>query len=182
MADKDNIGSLTDDEVQEEAVVKTGNKISFLPVLLKWIAVIFAAMIFIVTVVVITVSIMNRQGKGMTGYPTSPEYRDSRELLQWYQAVGQVKALTADAIPATIVVEAALGYPENDKATPQELTARLVELKDFMRSYFRNKTVAELQNEENIKIEVRNQINDNILSNSKIRDVKFLQYDIIVQE
>jgi len=57
----------------------------------------------------------------------------------------------------------------------------LVELKDFLRSYFQNKTVAELRQEEKIKIEIRNEINDNILSKSKIKAVAFTQYDIIEQ-
>lgn len=149
--------------------------------LLKYIAIVLVALIFIVTVVVITVNFMGKKGQSHSQYPIAEEYRDSRELLQWYSAVGQVKALTSDSIPGTIVVSIELGYPMNDKATPQELTARLVELKDFLRSYFQNKTVAELRQEEKIKIEIRNEINDNILSKTKIKGVAFTQYDIIEQ-
>ncbi len=149
--------------------------------LLKYIALILAALIFIVTVVVVTVNFLAKKGKSHSEYPIAEQYHDSRELLQWYSAVGQIKAFTGDTTPATIIVSVELGYTANDKATPQELTGRLVELKDFLRSYFQNKTIAELRQEEKIKIEIRNEINDNILSKTKIKSVAFTQYDIIEQ-
>ena len=106
-------------------------------------------------------------------------YRDSREIFQYYSEIGVIKTFTNDAVPATVIVNVELGYLQNDNTTLQELTARLVELKDFLRFYFQNKTVAELKQEEKIKIEIRNEINDNILSKSKIKGVAFTQYDII---
>ncbi|OQB04620.1 MAG: flagellar basal body-associated protein FliL [Spirochaetes bacterium ADurb.Bin215] len=39
----------------------------------------------------------------------------------------------------------------------------------------------ELKNEDKIKIEIRNQINDNILSKSRIKDVRFTKYEIVEQ-
>ena len=109
------------------------------------------------------------------------EYRDSKDVLQYYSEVGAIKIFTKDVVPGTIVVNVELGYSQNDKTTSQELTARLVELKNFLRTYFQSKTIAELKQEEKIKIEIRNQINDNILSKSKIKAVAFTQYDIIEQ-
>ena len=109
----------------------------------------------------------------------SEEYLYSKEALQYYSAIGALKTLTRDAVPGTVVVDIELGYPVNDKTTQQELSDRLVELRDFLRSYLQNKTVAELRQEEKIKIEIRNEINDNILAKSKIRSVIFTQYDII---
>ena len=53
-----------------------------------------------------------------------------------------------------------------------------------MRRYFRGKTASELKNsnnEDKLKMEIRNGINDKILSNSKIRDISFDQFDIIEQ-
>lgn len=152
-----------------------------LPQLFKWIGIVLGALIFIITVVVITVNIMGGSGKNQTAIPTSEEYTGLREVLQWWQAVGVIKTKTSDTIPATIVVDIAFGYPLEDKATPAELSSRLVELKDYLRSFFNQKTAAELKNEEKIKIEIRNAINDNILSKSKIRDVRFTQYEIVEQ-
>lgn len=183
MADEN--ANLTDDQGMDEGLgvdspikAKKGGLVS---TLLKYIALALAALIFIVTIVVITVNLMSKRGKSQSQYPIAEEYRDSREILQYYSAIGQVKALTRDVIPGTVIVNIELGYPANDKTTPQELTARLVELKDFLRAYFQKKTVAELRQEEKIKIEIRNEINDNILSKSKIKGVAFTQYDIIEQ-
>ena len=77
-----------------------------------------------------------------------------------------------------------LGYKKDDKATSTEITQRSVELKDFLRKYFRGKTAAELKNsnnEEKLKMEIRNGINDKVLSSSKIRDISFDQLDVIEQ-
>ena len=111
--------------------------------------------------------------------PSLEGYHDSHEIFQYYSEIGVIKTFTNDAVPATVIVNIELGYPQNDKTTPQELTTRLVELKDFLPFYFKNKTIAELKQEERIKIEIRNEINDNILSKSKIKSVVFTQYDII---
>ena len=183
MADEN--ANLTDDHGMDDSIgvdnpVKA-KKAGFIPSLLKYIALALAALIFIVTVVVITVNLLSKNGKSHSEYPIAEEYRDSREILQYYSAIDAVKASTRDTVPGTVIVKVELGYPANDKATPQELTARLVELKDFLRSYFQNKTIAELRQEEKIKIEIRNEINDNILSKTKIKGVAFTQYDIIEQ-
>ena len=79
------------------------------------------------------------------------------------------------------MVDVAIGYGFDDKIAPAELSSRIVELKDFLRSFFQKKTAAELRNEEKIKIEIRNYINDNILSKSKIKDVRFTKYEIVEQ-
>ncbi|MDE7382411.1 MAG: flagellar basal body protein FliL, partial [Treponemataceae bacterium] len=65
-----------------------------------------------------------------------------------------------------------------------EITQRNIELKDFLRRYFTEKTAAQLrpQNENNLKIELKNAINDEILSSSKIKDISFLQLDVVEQQ
>ncbi len=75
-----------------------------------------------------------------------------------------------------------LGYKSDETATEAEIKSRSVEIKDYLRRYFRGKTKAELtnpNNEEKLKTEIRNSINDLILSSSKIRDVSFEQLDVI---
>ncbi len=179
MDDQDEINLEGSDAASGDTSGKKGS--GMLPQLLKWIGIVLGALIFIITVVVITVNIMGGSGKNQTSIPTSEEYTGLREVLQWWQAVGVLKTKTADAIPANVVVEMAFGYPDQDKATPAELSSRMVELKDFLRSFFNKKTAAELKNEDKIKIEIRNSINDNILSKTKIRDVRFTQYEIVEQ-
>ncbi len=156
---------------------------ALLPTLLKWIAIAVGAVIFIVTVVVITFNIMNRNASPQAAMPVSPEYAGKQEVLSWYTSIGQIKTMTSDQIPASVVVEVVLGYKLDDKTAPAEISEQLYVIKDFLRRYFSSKTAEDLkpQNEERIKLEIRNAINDDILSKSKIRDVRFLTYDVIEQ-
>ena len=73
---------------------------------------------------------------------------------------------------------------KDDKATFKEITQRNIELKDFLRRYFTKKTAAQLrpQNENNLKSELKNAINNKILSSSKIEDISFLQLDVVEQQ
>lgn len=167
--------------IEIETSGKSGRGSGIMPTILKWAAILIGALIVIVTVVVITVNMMGTKGTNHSPYPVSEEFREAREILQYYQAIGSITVHTADTIPAILVVDVAFGYTNNDKSTPQELTARKVEIIDFLRSYFKSKTVSELRREEKIKIEIRNEMNDNVLTKNKIKDVRFTKYDIVEQ-
>ncbi|MBQ7611696.1 MAG: flagellar basal body-associated FliL family protein [Spirochaetaceae bacterium] len=183
MADKDIIGSMTDDEMSEDAVIKTEKKSSIIPHILKWVAIGLAAIILIVAVSIITVNIVTQKGKGFTEYPSSPEYRDTTEILTYYTNLDLVRTNVSGQPPASISVKIHLGYSQDDKTTPSEISGRSVELQDFLRSYFKSRTYSELEsNEEAIKIEIRNLINDNILTKGKIKRVMITQYDLYLQE
>ena len=127
--------------------------------------------------------IVNKNSSGNVAIPISDEYAVQREVLDWYTSLGAIRTKSSDEIPASVVVDIALGYKKDDKATSTEITQRNIELKDFLRRYFTEKTIAELkpQNEQKLKIELRNAINDEILSTSKIKDISFLQLDVIEQ-
>ena len=162
---------------------KKGGMGGALPGLLKWIAIALGAIILIVVIVVVTVNILNKNTTGTPSIPISDEYVTQREILDWYTSLGAIRTKTSDDISASVVVDIALGYKKDDKATSTEITQRNIELKDFLRRYFTEKTIAELkpQNEQKLKIELRNAINDEILSTSKIRDISFLQLDVLEQ-
>lgn len=101
-------------------------------------------------------------------------------IYSWYKSLGVIQTTTYEG--ATVRANVYLGYKKDDKATSTEITARSVELKDFLRRYFRGKTKAELSNpnnEETIKMEIRNGINDRVLSSSKVREIQFEQLDVI---
>ena len=171
-----------DDGGDGGAAPAKGGKGLLIPGLLKWVAIGLAAIILIVTVVVITMKIVGGNNTGTTAaIPMTEEYTASKEILDWYTSLGLIQTRTMEANPASVRVDVVLGYKKEDKATSTEITQRTVELKDFLRRYFTQKTFAELQpqNEENLKIEIRNAINDTILSSSKIKDVRFMQMDVI---
>ena len=183
MADEDT--SLDDNDLDSSVGGKKKGKGmgGLLPTLLKWIAIVIGAIILIVTVVIITMKVMGTNNTATVAVPVSPEYTTKRELLSWYNSLGQVKTKTCDEIPATVVVVVVLGYKVDDKTTATEITQRQIEIKDFLRRYFTGKTTDELKpnNEVKLQMEIRNTINDDILSTSRIKDVKFLQLDVIEQ-
>ena len=162
---------------------KKGGLGGIFPSLLKWIIIGLAAVIVIVVVVVITVKITGKNSTTVTAIPASEEYvSGQREIYDWYTSLGIIQTTTADDPPATVRVDVALAYKKDDKAASSEITARLVELKAFLRRYFSSKTAAELRNPNNedaLENEIKNGINDKILSSSRIRDVVFQQKDVI---
>lgn len=181
MADDDDLD--LGDDGGAPAPKKKGGGGGFLPTLLKFVALGLGAIILIVTVVIVTMKIMGGNSTQQAVVPVTEEYSTNRELLDWYTSLGSLRTKTSDSTPASVMVEVVLGYKKEDKATSTEITQRSIELKDFLRRYFTQKTAEELapQNEENLKIEIRNAINDQILSSSKIKDVRFMQLDVITQ-
>lgn len=172
-----------DNENAGESERKSKGIGGLLPTLLKWVAIILGAIILIVTVVVITMKIVGGNTSQQAVIPVSQEYGTKREVLDWYTSLGQISTKTSDAIPASVIVEVVLGYKQADKAASTEITQRQIEIKDYLRRYFTELTVEDLRprNEEKRRIEIRNAINDDILSSSKIRDVRFLNLQIIEQ-
>lgn len=183
MADEDSL-ELDGEEGGFSGSPKKSNLFSgMLFTILKWVAISIGAILLVVTVAVITTKVMTQNKPTTAAYPSAEEYKGKRETLSWYTSLGQIRTKSSDVLPASIVVEVALGYKLDDKATASEITSRQIEIKDFLRRYFTGKTSVELRpyNEDKLRIEIRNTINDDILSTTKIRDVLFLTFDIIEQ-
>ena len=182
MADED-AGDLGDDVGGGAGGGKKGGLKGVLPGLLKWILIGVAAVILIVTIVVITTIILNKAGSKQTAIPVSEEYTTQREEYDWYTSIDQIRTLTSDPVPASVSVTIALGYKKDDKAASTEITSRRIEIIDFLRRFFSEQTIETLkpQNEESIRQQIRDQINEDILSNSRIRDVRFTAKDVVQQ-
>ena len=174
------------DDGATSAPAKKGRLGGVFPSLLKWIIIGLAAVIVIVVVVFFTVKIVSNNSSKQAYNPgiTAEEYQGQREVFDWYKSIGVIQTTTSDENPATVRVNVFLGYKKDDKVCSTEITQRTVELKDYLRRYFRGKSASELKNsnnEDKLKMEIRNGINDLILSNSKIRDISFDQLDVIEQ-
>ena len=119
----------------------------------------------------------------VTDIPTSEEYvSGQREIYDWYTSLGIIQTTTCDDPPATVRIEIGLAYKKGDTATETEITQRTVELEAFLRRYFNGKTAAELRNTNNedaLENEIKNGINDKILLSSRVRDIVFMQKDVI---
>ena len=151
---------------------KAGKVLSIVSLVLA----IVGAVIFIGVSVYPIVSAITTRNSAIeqTVLPTDDYSTSQRETYDWYKSLGMIQTFTCDEPGATVRVNVFLGYKKDDKATSTEITGRSVEIKEFLRRYFRGKTAAELKNannEEKFLQEIRNGINDKVLSGSKIRAV-----------
>ena len=160
---------------------KSSGLAALLPNLLKFVAIGLGALIFIVTVSVITFNILNKRGTAQTAIPSNSPYIGARPQLSMFSAIGMVRTSTKDPVPYAVIVDMVLGYDLNDNAASTEMTARLYELRDFVRSFFRSKMASELQpeNEARLKQEIVERLNTRVLSTSKVRDIFFIQLDVM---
>ncbi|MFQ3621647.1 MAG: flagellar basal body-associated FliL family protein [Spirochaetales bacterium] len=164
--------------------VQAAKKVGFLPAIviqiLKWVALALGAIIFIVTVVIITIQIMGVGKQSVTQLPTSKEYEGKEPIYDWYTNIGEIRARTADDAPHTIIVDVRVGYRQGDKAMQAELIARTPQLRDIIRRFFTSKRAEELKpvNEEKLKIELRDQLNA-IMTSNKIQRVIFDTFTVI---
>lgn len=119
----------------------------------------------------------------VTPIPSSDEYvSGKREIYDWYTSLGLIEAKTSDSDPATVLVDVALAYKKDDTTTADEIRQRNVELKAFLRRFFSGKKASDLRDikkEDELENEIKNGINDKILSSGRIRDVVFQQKDVI---
>jgi flagellar FliL protein len=155
-----------------------------LPKLLRFIAIGLGALIFIVTVAVITFNIMNKGGKSQTVVPQTDSYVAVKKQYSMFTLIGNVSTRTRDPTPWNVSVDMIIGYDLNDNATTTELTSRLYELRDFVRRYFSSKTAAELQpeNESRIKNEIRELLNTTVLDRARVRTILFDKLDLYEME
>jgi flagellar FliL protein len=152
-----------------------------LPKLLKIVAIGLGALIFIVTVAVITYNILNKGGKPSTAIPENSPFMGTRPQYSMFSAIGVVRTRTRDETPYAVVVDMVIGYDQNDNAAATELTGRIVELQDFVRSFFRTKSFTDLQpeNEERLKRDIIEYLNNRLLNTAKARTIFFKQLDVM---
>lgn len=183
MADEDSGIDLGEDSETAAAPAKKGGLGGILPTILKYVALALGAIVLIVTVVIITMNVMGGNKTRQTQVPISEEYKEYAEELDWYQSLGEIQTRTSDASHASVLVNIFLGYRKEDKVASAEITAQKIPIRDFLRNYFADKSVEELspKNEERLKIEIRNEINDRILNKSKIRKISFDKLQVVVQ-
>jgi len=156
---------------------------NLLPTILKFVAIGIGALIFIVTVSVITYSIMNKGGKSQTviSDPTSP-YIGKRPEYAMYTLLGSITTRTRDyPTSSTVTVELIIGYDLNDQLAATELNSRQYEMRDFIRRYFTSKSAADLtpDKEEEIKREIREQLNTRFLDTARARIILFNRLDVM---
>ncbi|MDR1837156.1 MAG: flagellar basal body protein FliL [Treponema sp.] len=161
---------------------KGGGLGNLLPTILKFVAIGVGALIFIVTVSVITYNIMNRGGKNQTviSDPLSP-YIGKRPEYNFYDQIGSITTRTRDYAPSSsVTVEMIIGYDMNDQEASSELASRRYELRDFVRRYFTGKYANELapEREEELKKDILEQLNTRFLDTARARIILFNRLDV----
>jgi flagellar FliL protein len=138
------------------------------------------AVIFIVTVVVITLSIVNKQGKPAETVQKSEEYQAATPKYQYVGTIGDIRTRTSDKEPYSVGVKIQLGLEEKDQETPVEINARMPQIRDYLRRFFTAKMADELtpENEDIIKDRIREELNG-MLSKPAIKEVLFDQLTVI---
>jgi len=161
---------------------KKGGVGALLPTLLKFVAIGIGALLFIVTVSVITYNIMNQGGKTQTNVtdPTSP-YIGRKPIFAWYTDIGTVTTRTKDEMSHSVSVVMNIGYDQADQTAFSELSGRKFELQDFVRRYFAGKYAEELtpENEERLKQEIKETLNKRYLETARVRDITFTKFDVM---
>ena len=157
-----------------------GGGSGFLPTLLKFVAIGLGALIFIVTVAVITYKILSGGGESQTVLDPTSEYIGTRPQYAAFTLIGQINTRTRDQ-NHTVMVDMLLEYDLNNNAAQTELTGRVNQLRDFTRNYFASKYYNELEpeNEARIKQEIREILNTRYLDTAKVRGILFNRLDLM---
>jgi flagellar FliL protein len=150
--------------------------------ILKFAAIGLAAAILIVTITIITVRVVNKNGSTQTSTadPTSP-YEGKIPEYAYYTLLGTINVKTKDVKDYTASINVILGYDLNDNAAGIELTNRQHQLRDFFRRYFSERTAAELkpENETRMKNDIKEILNTRYLGKARIRAVFFEKLDVM---
>ena len=164
-----------------DAPKKTSGLAALLPNLLKFVAIGIGALIFIITVSVITYTILNKSGQSQTVIPANSPFVGARPQYSVFTSIGTIRTSTKDPIPYAVVVDMVVGYDLNDNAASTEFTGRLYELRDFVRMYFRSKMADELkpENEARLKQEIVELLNTKVLNSARARIILFNQLDVM---
>ena len=169
----------------EEEIGK--KKIGFLPAIvikiLKWTAIVLIGIIFIVTIVILTLKVMNPVSSAPDFYYDTEELRNTLPNLQWYDiGASEIRGRTADLDRNfTVLVRVAVGFNPRSKALHQELIEKTPKLRDEIRVFLGEKYARDLvpRNEARLKEELKRRLNILLSGNDRIQDLIFPDFNLI---
>jgi flagellar FliL protein len=184
MSDSDELDLDGGDSAGAGSPKKASGLAALLPNLLKFVAIGLGALIFIVTVSVITYNILNKGGQSQSTIPSASPFIGARPQYQMFTSIGLIRTSTKDALPYSVVVDMVIGYDLNDNSAQAELTGRLYELRDFVRVFFKGKMADDLrpESEPRLKQEIIEQLNTKILNSARARIILFNQLDVMAMQ
>ena len=164
MSDED---GFLDDSVTGEEEQQTGAKTGFLPAIvitiLKWAAIAVGAIIFVVTIVIITNRLTGRGSEpvGIANY--SPEYEQEQLELEYFNTdLDNIRGTTSDDPPVSFLASVTIGYPAGKTIVQTELVSNKEVIHNLVLKYFGSKKATELvtQNFEVLEGDLKTNINN----------------------
>lgn len=164
----------------EEGGQRRGGLLSGLAIqILKWVAIVLGAIIFVVTTVVVTLNFLQADEPSGAEFPASDEYEEDLPSYDYFDGIGEIRGSTSDGV-STFIVEIELGYEEEDARTQQELSQRTPRIRDLVRNRLAVQTTEDLrpQNEPDLKADLEERIN-RLLSQGRVREVIFNEFQVV---
>ena len=164
----------------EEGGKRRGGLLSGLAIqILKWVAIVLGAIIFVVTTVVVTLNFLQADEPTGAQFPVSEEYQEDVPVYDYFGGIGEIRGNTSDGV-STFIVEVQLGYEQEDARTQQELSQRTPRLRDLVRNRLARQTTEDLkpQNEPELKADLLERINA-LLSQGRVREVVFDEFQVV---
>jgi len=170
------------EEAGEAAPVKAKGAGPGLLRILMIVGVALGAVILIVTVVVVTVNMMNANAKPVGSVAQSEDYQATTPIYQYIGTIAEIRTRTSDKEAHTAIVKVNLGLEKTDKEGPVEINDRSPQIRDKLRTFFAKKVAAELgpANEDGLKVELKELING-ILTKRMVKEVLFEKLDVVAQ-
>jgi flagellar FliL protein len=175
------------EEGEDSAVggeAQPSKKVGFLPgiviQILKWAALGLGAIVFIVTVVYITMTFMGAGNQSINQQQVSADYVGKAPVYDWFPNITGIRARTADNPPGMVMVDISIGYEQGNKIVQTELVNRTPQIKDIVRQFFATRRAVDLApgKENDLKVELAEKINS-IMSDGKVRQLIFDNLTII---
>ncbi|NCN04221.1 MAG: hypothetical protein GW949_01195 [Spirochaetales bacterium] len=158
-------------------------RVGFMPAIviqiLKWAAIVLGMIIFVVTIVVITLNILGTGTSNANRTDVTEDYRENLPVYEFFD-MEEFRGVTADEVRNTYVVNIQLGYDAGDSVTVNEIIGRRVQLTDQILLWFSSQNAAYLlnaNNREEIRSRVRALVNQ--IMTRDIKEVRFTNFQIL---
>jgi flagellar FliL protein len=153
---------------------------AFILQILKWVAIVLGGIVFIVTVVFITVNLMGVGQQKTDRVEKSPEYETVVPILGWYSGVTELRGVTNDDPKRTFVVQIVIGYNNEDPTMDGEISERKIQITDMLLTWFSRQQgdyLINIENREEIRETIKAEINH--MLEKPISDIRFTTFQVL---
>lgn len=160
-----------------------GQKVGFLPAIviqiLKWAAIVIVAILFIVTVVFLTLKVMGAGTPGQDRVPRSESYEGPPPVYSWYQEIPELRGVTSDQVARTYVVDVQIGYEFENSGVTNDIINQKIPLTDMLNTWFASQQ-AEYLLDVNNRDEIRKRLQAEIQKIvPEVQQVAFTKYQVL---